>query len=179
MDARRKYFRPHHPCISGVVHFSKKFRSYPISALPLIIMFAVIWRQCLSERYVCWPSPPDPFPAGALSFTIPSTYIISESGCWIDWWNFGPWFRGWHLYRGSWDSQISRTWLLLHLHVIFATQLQNVQMTYSYRRGFFTKKFRSYSVSALPLIIIASAVIWRQCLSERMFVEHRLVYKHH
>ena len=74
--------------------------------------------------------------AGALSFTVPSTYITSESGCWIDWLTFCPWFRGWHLYRRSWDSQISRTWLLLHLRVIFPAQLQSVEMTYSPRRGY-------------------------------------------
>ena len=57
---------------------------------------------------------------GKLSFTVPSTNTTSECGCWIDWWNSCPWFRGWHSYRGSWDSQISRTRLLLHLHAIFA-----------------------------------------------------------
>ena len=81
--------------------------------------------------YILPPKPfkfvPDRFLAGALSFTVPSTYITSQSGCWIDWWNSCPWFRGWHLYRGSWESQISRTWLLLHLYVIFAECRDDLQ----------------------------------------------------
>ena len=40
--------------------------------------------------------------------------------------DFSWFFRGWHLYRGSWDSQISRNLLLLHL-----------QMAYSPKRGYF------------------------------------------
>ena len=100
-------------------------RTWAISRQP-------IWIDTISESisFIHWVVP-DPFLAGALLLTVSSIYITSESGCLLTGGISVPWFRGWHLYRGSWHSDISRTWLLLHLHVIFAAQLQNEEMTYS------------------------------------------------
>ena len=51
-----------------------------------------------------------------------------------------------------WMALVPLIWLSLHLHVIFAAQLQNVEMTYSPRQGYFSnilKFFRNLNFSKI------------------------------
>ena len=57
-----------------------------------------IWIDAISESisFIHWVVP-DPFLAGALSFTVSSICITSESGCLLTGGISVPWFRVWHL----------------------------------------------------------------------------------